>query len=195
LPDPFVTVDELGSYLGRDLSSDSAGTLVVEAACDVCRDVAEQTFNRGTTTDYFDGTGTDALLLPENPVNSIGTVEVFELEGTTNTWDTVGTADYALDDNGTLFAADRAGTATLGRTWPRGRQNVRVTYDHGYTVGTAGNVPDSVRMVALTVASRLLVQGPAIFENLGDLNVRYAAESTALMPTERLILRKYRRAS
>jgi hypothetical protein len=49
-------------------------------------------------------------------------------------------------------------------------------------------------MIALTVAQRLLVQGPTVFESLGDQNIRYAAESTALMPTERMNLRKYRRA-
>lgn len=192
MPDPFITRDELSDYLGRDVNADDGALLCVEAACDICRTVAEQTFNRGTSTEVYDGSGTDALLLRQTPVNSIGTVAVSD-GSHPPTYNVAGTADYALSSTGILFATDTAGTSRFGTTWPAGRQNVRITYDHGYTIGTAGDVPDDVRMVALTVASRLLVQGPALYENMGDVNVRYAAESTALMPTERLILRKYRR--
>jgi hypothetical protein len=189
--DPFIDRTDLTNYLGRTVTSDAGALLCVEAACDIVRDVSEQTFNRGTTTETFDGTGTDALLLPQQPVNSIGTVSVADTD-TPPTWTVAGTADYALDSKGVLLATDTAGTSLFGRVWPAGRQNISVTYDHGYTIGTAGDVPSSVRMVALTVASRLFLQGPTIFENLGDLNVRYAAESTCLMPTERLILRKHK---
>ena len=42
------------------------------------------------------------------------------------------------------------------------KKNIKVTYDHGYTVaGTVNNVPRSIRMVALMIASRLVVQGVA----------------------------------
>lgn len=191
MPDPFISRQDLTDYLGRNVTSDAGALACVDAACEFCRDISEQTFNRGTTTEVFDGTGTDAILLPELPVNSIGTVQVFNGE---QTWTTAGTADYTLNSNGMLLATDTAGTSGIGSAWPRGRQNIRVTYDHGYTIGTAGDVPSSVRMVALAAASRMFLQGPILSENLGDQNIRYAAESTALMPTERAILRKYRRA-
>ena len=187
---PFISRQDLTDYLGRDVTADDGALACVDAACDIVRTATEQNINRGTTTGTFDGTGTDTLLLPEMPVSSVGTVEVFELEGTTNTWDTLGTADYTLNGNGGLHAVDRAGTATMGHRWPAGRQNVRVNYVHGYL---DAEIPRDIRMIALTVASRLLVQGPTLFESLGDLNVRYAAESTALMPTERFLLRKHRR--
>lgn len=188
----FVTRQDLTDYLGRDVTADPGALTCVEAACDFCRTVAGQTFNRGTTTAVFDGTGTDALILPEFPANSIGTVAVADSAGS---WTNAGSADYALNGDGILYATDTGGTSLFGTSWPKGRQNVRVTYDHGWTIGSTGDLPGDVFMVALTVAARLLVQGPAMFESLGDLNVRYAAESTALMPTERLILRKYRRAT
>lgn len=193
MPDPFISRQDLSDYLGRNVTADDGALACVDAACDFVRDVAEQTFNRGTTTETFDGTGTDALLLPELPVNSIGSVSVSDTDSPP-TWTLAGTADYALDSRGVLLATDSAGTSGFGRVWPAGRQNIAVTYDHGYTIGTAGDVPSSIRMVALTVASRLFLQGPTIFENLGDLNVRYAAESTALMPNELRILRKYKQA-
>lgn len=188
MPAAFISRQDLTDYLGRNVTFGDGALVCVEAACDICRDVAEQTFNSGTSTIRMDGTGTDSLLLPELPVATAGTVAVSDSAGS---WTTAGTVDYTLNDNGVLIATNTAGTSLFGTTWPSGRQNIRVTYDHGFTGGT---VPASVRMVALTIASRLLVQGPAIYEAIGETNVRYAAESTALMPTERLILRKYKRA-
>jgi hypothetical protein len=193
VPDPFITRDDVTDYLGRDVASDDGALLCVEAACDVCRTLTEQTINRGTTTGTFDGSGTDALLLPELPVNSIGTVSVSDgLHPPT--WVTAGTADYTLNGDGILYAVDTAGTADFGTVWPKARQNIKVTYDHGWTIGTAGDVPEDIRAVALMIASRLLIQGVAQFENLGDLNIRYTVASTDLTNGEKAILRKYRRA-
>lgn len=185
---PFVSRQDLTDYLGRDVTADAGALIAVDSASQMCRTISEQSFTRGTTTDYFNGTGTDALLLPELPVNSVGTVSVSD-SSAPPTWTTAGTADYAINGDGILYATNTAGTALFGTCWPKGRHNIAVTYDHGYD-----SVPEDVRMVALSIASRLLVQGPASFEVLGDAQVRYAAESTAVMPTEKLILRKYRRA-
>lgn len=190
MPAPFISTVDLSNHLGRDVTTDDGALACVDAACDFCRDVAEQSFNQDTSTIYLDGTGTDALLLPELPVNSIGTVVVSD-SSTPPTWTTAGAADYTRNDNGVLLATDTAGTSLFGQVWPKGRQNILVTYDHGYA---DTDLPRSIRMVALSLASRLLVQGPAKSEAMGDVNVTYAAEATALMPTERLILRKYRRA-
>ena len=54
-----------------------------DAACDMVRTLAEQTFNDGTTTLTVDGTGTDAIVLPELPVNTVGTVNLIDTAGTT----------------------------------------------------------------------------------------------------------------
>lgn len=187
MPDPFITAQDLSDSLGRDVTADPGATIALDAACDIVRDVSEQTFNRGTTTEYFNGTGTDALLLPQLPANSVGTVE---LRDTTGAWTRAGTADWVLDNKGIVYALNAAGTSSFGTAWPTGRQNIRITYDHGYA---DADVPRSVRAVALAVAKRLFIQGPAISETIGDVSVRYAAEETCLMPTERMILRKYRR--
>ena len=76
-------------------------------------------------------------------------------------------------------------------TWPRGRQNVAVTYEHGYA---DGDVPRSIRMVALSIASRLVVQGPAQSETVGDVTVNYSVAASDLTPGELRILTKYRAA-
>jgi hypothetical protein len=187
--DPFIARQDLTDYLGKNVNSDAGALAAVDAACDICRDIAEQTFNQvlGDTV-TLDGPGTDALLLPELPVSAAGTVSLRDSEGN---WTTAGTADYALNGNGILLATNTSGTADFGTTWPSGRQNIRVTYEHGYA---DADLPRSVRMVALSIASRLIVQGVAQFETEGDVSIRYAVNSTDLTNGEKAILRKYRQA-
>lgn len=180
---PFITAATLGSYLGRDLSADTGATQVVAAACGMCRTVAEQEFTLGTSTAVLDGTDTDALLLPQAPVSAIGTVQIVSTEGTA----TLAATDYVASPDGMLFTSAIAGSWA---TWPGGRQNVRVSYTHGY--GTA-DFPEEVRMVALAAASRLLIQGPASGETVGGASITYALPSTDLTDGEKAILRKYKR--
>lgn len=179
MPDPFITAQDLSDYLGRDVTADDGAVIALDAACDICRDVAEQDFNRGTSTYTSDGTGTDAFLLPQAPVNSAGTVVV---NGSAVT-------DYTLASNGILF---RGSAGCWPRpVWPAGRQNVTVTYDHGYD---SADLPRSVRMVALSIASRLVVQGVASEETVGAVRVKYALASTDLTAGEKLILGRYKRS-
>lgn len=180
-PDPFITAQDLTDYLGRDVTADNGAIIALDAACDMCRTIGEQSFNRGTTTYTLDGTGTDAILLPDLPVNSAGTVLV---DGTAVT-------DYMLAGNGVLLRGTATSASYWGwrPVWPTGRQNVVVTADHGYDVL---DVPRDVRMVALSIASRLVVQGVAIEESLGANRIRYGTNATDLTNGERLILEKYR---
>jgi len=176
-PDPFITVQDLTDILGRDVTADDGAVIAIDAACDICRTIAEQPFNAGTATVALDGSGTDALLLPYLPVTAAGTVVV---NGGTVT-------DYVLNGNGILFR----GTAGCDPrpTWPSGRQNVSVTFEHGYATL---DIPRDVRMVALSIASRLVVQGVATEETVGADRIKYAVASTDLTNGERRILRKYR---
>ena len=174
------------------LTADDGALIAVDAACDFVRDVAEQEFSQVIGDEiYLDGSGTDALLLPELPVANVGTVALRDSAGS---YLTMGSADYTLNGNGVLYATNTAGTSDSGTTWPRGRQNVRVTYDHGYTSGTAGDFPASVRQVALSIAARLYTQGPAAAESVGDVSVRYSVGETDFTAGELRILRKHRRA-
>lgn len=181
MPDPFISRDDLTDYLGRDVTNDNGALIAVDAACEVCRTVAEQDFNRATETITLNGTGTDALLLPQQPVNAAGTVTV---DGGTIT-------DYTLDTRLGILYRGTAG-AWPRPAWPYGRQNVTVTYDHGYDVL---EVPRDVRLVALSVASRLIVQGVAAEEQLGTQRIKYAANATDLTKGEQMILRKHRRSA
>lgn len=177
MPDPFISAQDIVDYLGRGGTADPGMIIAADAACDMVRTISEQSFNQATSTVTLDGSGTDALLLPELPVSAAGTVLV---NGGTVT-------DYVLNGNGILFR----GTAGPGlrSVWPAGRQNIQVTYDHGYA---EADLPRDVRMVALSIASRLVVQGPSLEENIGAVRIKYAVAASDLTNGEKLILGKYR---
>jgi hypothetical protein len=177
MPDPFISAQDIVDYLGRGTATDPGMVIAADAACDVCRTISERSFNAGTSTVTLDGSGTDALLLPEVPVTAAGTVVV---NGGTVT-------DYTLNGNGILLR----GTAGVDPrpVWPIGRQNIVVTYNHGYQ---EIDLPRDVRMVALSIASRLVVQGVATEESVGAVRAKYAGAATDLTNGERWILLKYR---
>jgi hypothetical protein len=177
MPDPFISAQDLTDYLGRNVTGDDGAIIALDAACDIVRDLAEQEFNARTSTVTLDGTGTDVLLLPQLPVSAAGTVSV---DGTAVT-------DYTLNGNGMLFRGSAG--CDPRPVWPAGRQNVEVTYEHGYA---DADLPRSVRMVALSAAARIMVQGVAVEETVGQVRVKYAVAATDLTNGERAILRKYR---
>lgn len=179
MADPFITTADVVSYIGRGGPTDPALIMAADAACDMIRDYTGQVFNRGTSTVSLDGTGTDAILLPQLPVRSAGTVSV---NGSPVT-------NYMLAENGCLFRGTTSGYSS-STMWPQGRQNVTVTYDHGYDTD---DFPRSVKRIALEIAARTVIQGPLLEETLGSVRAKYAAASTELTPTERMILDTYRR--
>jgi hypothetical protein len=177
VPDPFISADDLTDYLGRDVTNDDGAIIALDAACDMVRTFAERQFNAATETYTGDGTGSDAFLLPNLPVTAAGTVTV---NGTAET-------EYELNNNGILFRGTAGCDPRLA--WPAGRQNISVTYEHGYA---SSDLPRDVRMVALQAAARILVQGVAVEETVGQVRVKYAGAALDLTEGERRILRKYR---
>jgi hypothetical protein len=179
VPDPFISTADLVDYVGRGGTADAGVLIAIDSACDIVRTISERDFNAGTATLALDGTGTDAVLIPNRylPVTAAGTVVV---NGGTIT-------DFVLNSNGVLFR----GTAGVDPrpVWPKGRQNVTTTITYGYD---SLDLPRDVRMVALSIASRLVVQGVASEESIGAVRVKYATAATDLTNGERRILQKYR---
>lgn len=172
----LITVTELGDRIGRNLSADAAAIVAVNAASDWCRTIAEQTFTEvSNETIYMDGTDTDTLLLPQLPVTRVRSVK----DGA----DTV--TDWVLSAQGMLFRKSDEGAPLV---WTAGRQRFTVAYDHGYET-----IPADIKECALSIASRLIIQGVAQFESLGDSSIRYAVSATDLTNGELRILRKHMR--
>ena len=178
MPNPLIAPQDVVDATGRGGTADPGLLIACDAASDWVRTMCERSINEATSTVTLDGTGTDALLLPELPVTAAGTVLV---NGGTVT-------DYALSDNGILFRGS-AGVDPRP-VWPLGRQNVQVTYTHGWA---DQDIPRDLRMVALSLATRLWLQGPVKQESVGAVSVTYGVNSTDLTSGEAAILRKYKR--
>lgn len=177
MPAPFIDAQDLTDHLGRDVTGDNGALIALDAACDICRTVAEQSFNAGTATISLDGTGSDVLVLPERPS---GTATAVTVGGSAET-------DFMVTEHGLLL---RGSAGIWPRpVWPAGRQNIQVTYEYGYA---PIDLPRDVRVVALSIAERLLVQGVAKREAQGDASIDYATAATDLTAGELRILRKYR---
>ena len=180
MADPFITADDLVDHLGRGDAADPGLVIAVDAACEIVRNWTGQPINLTTSdTIVFDGKGTDTLLLPGGPVSTVRSVTVDGEEAT----------DYVLRSDGILIRSQTSDGVVP--SWPEGRQNITVVYDHGWDTP---DVPGDIAMVALSIAARIAVQGPLIQESMGQTSVRYATASTDLTSVEKGILRKYRRA-
>jgi hypothetical protein len=165
VPAPFISQQDLSDYIGRDVTADNGALMAIDAACDTIRDITEQDFTYGTSTISLDGTGTDVLILPQRPVANAGTVLV---NGGTVT-------DYIPPTpDGFLYRGTATGSCWFGSHWPRGRQNVKITYEHGYA---SIDVPRSIRMVAISLAARLVAANDLTKNELRVLQGYLAARS------------------
>jgi hypothetical protein len=182
--DPFISTTDLTDWIGRDVTQDNGAVMAVDAACEMVRRFADQTFNANTSTATLDGTGTDCLLLPELPVSAAGTVIE---NGGTLILDT----DYVLANDGKLIRTGSGSYSIVASAvaWTAGRQNIQVTYDHGWA---AADVPRDVRYVALALAQRMIIQGPAMTESVGGQSIGFAGPAADLTTGEKMIIEKYR---
>lgn len=181
-----ITSQDLTDYLGRDVSADDGADFAIASANQIVKTLTEQDFEEATSTVTLDGRGTDTLFLPQRPVNNVGTVEINGVADTSFTFTSEGHLIRTSEEEPTFSTWSGHGESTA--YWPAGRQNISVTYEHG---GTA--VPDDVRAVALMIAYRMITQGGAIQEQIGDVRKTYAVSSTDLTAGEKAILHKYRR--
>lgn len=174
--DPIISDEELADYLSRpSAENDPTAIAACDAASQVCRTTTDQLLNEVTDdTLVLDGTGTDVLVLKQLPVTEVSTV-------LDNNGDAVDPTAWTLTAKGTLVR--------YASVWVQGRQNFTVTYSHGFA---DADMPSDLRMVALSLAGRIYMQGPVVFEAIGKRQVRYAGPAMDLSNTEQAILRKYK---
>jgi hypothetical protein len=163
----WIDADDLGIYLQRDFTADPLADYACEAAADVVRTHANQNLDLEDAEDIkVDGTGTDALLLPEHPVLAVGAIT----DGTTVL---VENTDWVLNPRtGIVYRLNDL-------VWTRGRQNISVTYTHGYSID---DVPEAVRLVTLQVAGRIYAAGGSTGPDTSEIG--------HLLPIERSVLDK-----
>jgi hypothetical protein len=157
---PFISSEDLGAYLEAPtpLNPDDLIVLIsLDAACQAVRDALHRGLNYSTETDeIYDGSGTDALVLKHRPIVELVLVKI---DG-----DTIFDSDDAeLDSSVVVDAGAGILYLTSGSWWPSHRQNITVTYAHGYALNESDlpedadivRVPASIRLVALKLAAAI----------------------------------------
>ncbi len=189
--EPFVSTDDLGDFLRRELTGDLMAEMAVGSACETLRDMIGQDLV-GVVDDAvtLDGPGTDALLLPQTPVHEVASVLQDGEEVDSETY-------YLNKVDGALYR--KVGT------WRRGRGRFEVTYTHGWNAYSASGsgglaslppLPRTLHILAVTLAARIYDQGLVKNEKVGTYSVIYSAESALSMTKGEIdIVAKYRRRS
>lgn len=146
---PFISLANLGSYMGQDLTGNDMASIAIDAACETVRSYTRRQINYLADDEIvLNGSGTDTLLLPEWPVIALADVVEDDVDVD---------ADLYVVQGSRLVRTDWA-------LWSRGKANVTLTYSHGYAVQEAdvvavtgpARVPSDLRDVALSIASNLM---------------------------------------
>jgi hypothetical protein len=179
--------------------TDLVQAISLEAASAAVRGYCDRQFDYVEDDELtIDGSGGEALLLPELPVYDVAVTYV-DPDGDE---DEVDTEDYAIDfPNGILYRHNEG-------CWTRGRQNVLVTYSHGYVLPDetppdgVQALPDDLQMVVLQIASRVVANPDgraASAETIGSYSVTYGDRSSngstvhaTILPLESSVLDRYR---
>lgn len=173
---PFLILADLGAYLRRDLADDDQLAIIAcDSASHQLREAAGLVlYPPVTETILVDSAGTDILLLPELPVTDVLLVSA---------------SDVPLDADTDYFVSTDLGALVKrhGR-WIAGRGVYEVTYTHGWE-----EVPNALRVIALTLAARIYDQGLVQQETVGGSSVTYAAgESLGFSKRELDVIAKFR---
>lgn len=138
----WITVEDLGSVLGKSISTGSdtqAAELLVSAACDALKAAISRDLEATTYTQTFNGHGGDKLFMPQFPIISVTSVTV---DGVT--------IPPRPSVPGAGFAWDEDGIYLQGYRFNKGVQNVAVVYRAGYEPSA---IPQALKWAALELAS------------------------------------------
>lgn len=200
--DPFISAQDLSDYLSSDVSADPRTVIVLDAACETVRGYLQQTINYvPDDVVHLDGTRTQALILPELPVQEVAAVSEYDTDGE-NQDDLLVNDDYIVGYGGVLWR--------VGCRWRWGKQNIVVTYSHGWDVtgllgsgsgGGISGVPSDIRFVALSLATRMFYgasskAGAMKSETIGKysytINDATTGSTSSLLPAEQRVLDRWR---
>jgi uncharacterized phiE125 gp8 family phage protein len=141
----LVSLDDMRSYLGftdTDTERDEVLGYLLTIVSEFADTYTRRTLLEAEHSEYYDGTGTETLMLNNYPVSAVHSL-VIDYVGFTST-EVADTSEYRVD-------SDR-GMVTYQYTWPRGTRNIKAVYTAGYTLGT---VPFDLRLAVLEMTSHL----------------------------------------
>jgi len=148
---------------------------VVDASDDIISRWCDRDFDSTAYTEYYDGTGTAVLVLRQYPI--IGNPSEVNVDGNRDFAATTALTvsdDYIVETNGAegilrLVSAPFQGT--LEPVWPRGIQNIKVTYTAGYATLPAGLVHIATQYSAFLYRNRATF-GP-MATSMGGVSIRW----------------------
>ena len=200
---PFISSDDLAAFLGVTVDASALKTkIALDSACDAVRSYLDQEINLSTNdVEYHSGHGYmhDRIRLRQRPVVVVSEVREDMWAGSTGT--VLSTSNYRVRDSFII--------RTDGGYFLAGNDNIKVTYDHGWTVPATSQsaaVPADIRLVALSAARRVYssvglndAAGSKQSETIGDYSYTIAAGITnsassaaELIASERDVLDRYR---
>jgi hypothetical protein len=157
---PFINIDDLQAVVSETLDdNDLQVAIALDSACQIVRDEIHQKINlERDDIEFYDGNGQRGIVLRQMPVLEV--TQVME-------------DDEILVPNEDYIVSPQTGIIwRQGGWWPyrwaRGRQNIVITYDHGWAFTEdevldlsepavdVERVPSSIRQVALALAVRIL---------------------------------------
>lgn len=183
---PLATVDELATWLQRDLDGDDASAnLALELASAAVRGEAHQTFTRIDDHEVvLRGNWSSDLWLPERPVIAVGDIAIANGDGLVGSQALASTA-YQWDVGGLM--------RRYSGWWGGPGAAVTVTYTHGWET-----IPGEVKAIALQLAANVYESTGASLvmdRDSGVEDVRDATERgnvAVLTKASARVLRRYR---
>lgn len=151
MAEDFITESDLAAFLELDELDVIFAPFAIDVGCAAIRKFLDQRLTYVEDDEVrMDGSGTDALRLPERPVRDLTSVLEDGVEVSTDLYFLRLSTLYRTDDSG---------------TWTPGRGNFVVTYSHGWDLPDGDStdsdeddadtiLPADIRLAALSVARR-----------------------------------------
>lgn len=163
----LATVANVKYVWGRgqtDTSHDDRIQTLVNLISGRIAEYCDAVFIKSTyTAEFYDGDGNKTLILRHRPVVAASITKI-TVEDVDESADDI--TDLATNVSGAALKADyEAGIITRGNRWPRGTQNIKITYQAGYV---AASIPKDLEAVCIEWVI-LLLEG-----RMKDANVKGA---------------------
>lgn len=188
----LLTLDEAKAYLKVDSDTgDAMLGILINATSQWVKNYLNRNFVSTSHTEYYNGDGSDILMLKNIPIVSVTTIHD-DTDRVYGSDTLVSATNYiVMKESGFIKAWDLYGS------WTPGTANIKAVYTAGYTTGDAGTMPYDLRLAVLRILDHQWRQGfthrrlDVSSESIGDQTTTFRNDG---MPVDALkILEQYRR--